>query len=89
MTLEDRAEIVGQYPTEGAGGSVDQFIMPEGLSVQLTIGRAVDANGNVHIEGPGVVPTLRVPVTFDTILDKANGRDPVLSAAEEALGVAP
>jgi C-terminal processing protease CtpA/Prc len=89
MSLEDRAEIVGQYPTEGAGGSVEQFIMPEDLTVQLTIGRAVDANGNVHIEGPGVVPTLRVPVTFETILDKANGRDPVLSAAKELLGANP
>jgi carboxyl-terminal processing protease len=86
MTLEDRATIVGQYPTEGAGGSVEQFIMPEGLSVQLTIGRAVDANGDVHIEGPGVQPTLRVPVTYETILDRANGGDPVLDAAEGALG---
>lgn len=87
MTLEDRAEIVGQYPTVGAGGSVDQFFMPEAINVQLTIGRAVDADGNVHIEGPGVQPTVRVPVTYETMLDKANGGDPVLSAAEAALGV--
>ena len=86
MTLEDRAAIVGQYPSEGAGGSVEQFIMPEGLSVQLTIGRAVDANGDVHIEGTGVQPTVRVPVTYETILDRANGGDPVLDAAEEAIG---
>ena len=38
--------------------------MPENLSVQLTIGRAVDAQGNIHIEGTGVVPALKVPVTF-------------------------
>ena len=87
MTLEDRAEIVGQYPSEGAGGSVEQFIMPEVIVVQLTIGRAVDADGNVHIEGPGVQPTLRVPVTYETILEKANGGDPVLDAAEDALGL--
>jgi C-terminal processing protease CtpA/Prc len=86
MTLENRAAIVGQYPTEGAGGSVNQFIMPEVIAVQITIGRATDANGNVHIEGKGVVPTLRVPVTFDTIQAKANGADPVLSAAEATLG---
>jgi C-terminal processing protease CtpA/Prc len=86
MTLEDRAAIVGQYPSEGAGGSVEQFIMPEGLSVQLTIGRAVDANGDVHIEGTGVQPTVRVPVTYETILDRANGGDPVLDAAEDAIG---
>lgn len=89
MTLENRAEIVGQYPTEGAGGSVAQFIMPEGVSVQLTIGRAVDANGNVHIEGSGVAPTVRVPVIYETILEKANGGDPVMDAALEALGASP
>ena len=44
MTINDRAIIVGQYPTEGAGGSVDQFVMPEGIYTQITIGREVDAN---------------------------------------------
>ncbi len=43
MTINDRAIIVGQYPTEGAGGSVEQFAMPEGIMAQMTIGRAVDA----------------------------------------------
>ena len=85
MTLENRAAIVGQYSTEGAGGSVDQFLMPEGIPVQLTIGRAVDANGQVHIEGTGVAPTVKVPVTFETIQANANGSDPVLSTAETLL----
>ena len=89
MTLENRSVVVGQYASEGAGGSVDQFIMPEGLAVQITIGRAVDANGNVHLEGKGVVPTLRVPVTLDTIQAAVNGGDPVLDAAERALGATP
>ncbi len=56
MTVNDRATIVGQYPTEGAGGSVEQFLMPESLSVQMTIGRAVDADGDIHLEGKGVDP---------------------------------
>jgi carboxyl-terminal processing protease len=89
MTLEDRAFIVGQYATEGAGGSVQQFIMPEHIRVQFTIGRAVDANGNVHIEGKGVAPTLRVPVTVATLQTRANGGDPVLDAAEQILGATP
>jgi C-terminal processing protease CtpA/Prc len=59
------------------------------MIVQLTIGQAVDANGDVHIEGPGVQPTVRVPVTYETILDKANGGDPVLDAALTALGANP
>lgn len=31
MTINDRAIIVGQYPSDGAGGSVEDFLMPENL----------------------------------------------------------
>jgi hypothetical protein len=86
MTVNNRATIVGQYPTVGAGGSVEDFMMPESIQVQLTIGRAVDANGNVHLEGKGVAPTVKVPVTADTLQKQINGEDVVLEAAEAALG---
>jgi C-terminal processing protease CtpA/Prc len=85
MTINDRAIIVGQYPSEGAGGSVEQFLMPEGIFTQLTTGRAVNAEGNIHLEGNGVVPTVKVPVTVETLQQQANGEDVVLEAAEEAL----
>jgi C-terminal processing protease CtpA/Prc len=85
MTINDRAIIVGQYPSEGAGGSVEQFLMPENMIVQLTIGRAVDAKGNIHLEGKGVVPDVKVPVTAETLQRQANGEDVVLEAAENAL----
>jgi C-terminal processing protease CtpA/Prc len=85
MTINDRAAIVGEYPSEGAGGSVEDFMMPENITVRMTVGRAVDANGNIHIEGKGVVPTVRVPVTLDTLKKEANGVDVVLAAAEKAI----
>ena len=85
MTINDRATIVGQYPSDGAGGSVEQFLMPEDLIVQMTIGRAVDAQGNIHLEGKGVVPTVKVPVTIETLQKQANGEDVVLAAAEKAI----
>ncbi len=85
MTINNRATIVGQYPTEGAGGSVEQFKMPEEIMVQLPTGRAVDANGNIHLEGKGVVPTVKVPVTAEILQKQANGEDVVLEAAEQAL----
>jgi hypothetical protein len=85
MTVNDRATIVGQYPSDGAGGSVEQFMMPESLIVQMTIGRAVDAQGNIHLEGKGVVPTVKVPVTVETLQKQANGEDVVLAAAEKAI----
>lgn len=86
MTINGRAKIVGEYPTEGAGGSIEAFFMPENIYCQMTVGRAVDPNGNVHIEGKGIVPTVKVPVTVDTLQKEANGQDVILQAAEMALG---
>lgn len=82
LTIDNRAEIVGQYPTGGAGGSVYLFYMPEGITVNYTNGRSVDMNGEIHIEGKGVAPTIRVPVTEATIFSDG---DPVLQAAIDYL----
>ncbi len=67
MTLQNRAAVVGQYPTAGLGGGVQDFAMPDGQFVRFTVGRAVDANGEIHIEGIGIVPTVQVPVTEETL----------------------
>jgi C-terminal processing protease CtpA/Prc len=85
MTLNDRALIVGQYPTDGAGGSVEPFVMPENISAQMTFGRAVDAQGKIHLEGKGVTPTVKVPVTAETLQQQSEGVDVVLAAAEKAI----
>jgi C-terminal processing protease CtpA/Prc len=85
MTINNRAAIVGQYPSEGAGGSVEDFLMPEDITVQLTIGRAVGVDGTIHLEGTGVVPDVRVPVTLDTLKKESNGEDVVLAAAEKVI----
>lgn len=82
LTIEDRGTVVGQYPTAGLGGSVEQFYMPEGHVFQFTIGRAVDADGNIHIEGKGVVPDVQVPVTEETLFTEG---DPILEAAIDYL----
>lgn len=85
MTQADRATIVGHYPTAGLGGSIDLVVMPDGQRFQFTAGRAVDAAGNIHIEGIGIVPDLRVPVTADTLLTD----DAVLEAAIRHLDDSP
>jgi C-terminal processing protease CtpA/Prc len=82
MTLEERAGIIGQYPTAGLGGSIDTVKMPEGEIFTFTKGRAVDANGEIHIEGKGVPPTTQVPVNEETLL---NEEDPILAAAIDYL----
>lgn len=88
MTIGERAAIVGHTSTAGAGGSVETFYMPDDMNVTLTIGRAVDADMEIHLEGIGVVPTVRVPVTGETLLGEG---DPVLEAAiawlDEALEI--
>ena len=81
MTINKRAEVISQYSSDGAGGSVEQFLMPESIYTQMTIGRAVDAQGNIHLEGKGVVPTVKVPVTAETLLKEANCEDVILDAA--------
>ncbi|MGB7342481.1 MAG: S41 family peptidase [Phototrophicaceae bacterium] len=82
MTIQDRATIVGQYPTAGLGGGVSQFFMPDNITVQITIARAVDSDGEIHIEGIGVVPDVRVPVTIETLFAED---DVVLQSAIEYL----
>lgn len=78
LTLQDRAEVIGFYPTGGLGGSVNDFIMPEGIRVRFTVGRAVDMQGNIHIEGQGVAPTFRVPLTREALFAE---EDVLLNAA--------
>jgi len=78
MTLQDRAAVVGQYPTGGLGGGQTTYAMPEGLQLQFSTGRNIDAKGNIVIEGKGVAPTVKVPVDEETLF--AEG-DPILDAA--------
>ena len=68
MTINDRSSIVGHYPTGGLGGSIKSIKMPDDEYFTFTIGRAVDADGVIHIEGKGVAPTLKVPVTAENLL---------------------
>ncbi len=85
MSLEGRADIVGMYPTAGLGGGVNDFKMPLDVTVRITVTRSVNADGDIHIEGTGVVPTIRVPVNEETLF---NDNDPILEYGIEALNAA-
>ncbi len=67
MTLEDRATVIGFYPTDGLGGNITPVYMPDDVYFQFTTGRALDAEGNIRLEGIGVVPDIVVPVTEETL----------------------
>lgn len=78
----DRATVVGQYSTIGAGGPIDQVKLPGGITFQYTMGRTTFAGGDEpNLEAKGVTPDVRVPVTLETELAKLRGEDPVLQAA--------
>ena len=84
MTIDDRADVIGHYPTGGLGGSIKSIMMPEDEYFTYTIGRAVDADGEIHIEGKGVPPTVLVPITEEILLADEEEADRVLVDAAVA-----
>ena len=83
MTVNGRATVVGRYPT--AGRRRQRRAVPHagrhpGPVDHRSRGRR--AGREIHIEGKGVVPTVRVPVTAETLAQQADGVDVVLEAAQ-------
>lgn len=76
--------VIGQYPTAGVEAEVarGQFELPEQISFQVPTGRFVLPDGSIFLEGQGVQPTQRVPITEETVLTE---EDVVLQAAEQAI----
>jgi len=79
-----RAIVVGHYPTAGAFGEVGQgqYLLPGEIKMQFPTGRPQLPDGQVAIEGTGVIPDILVPVTEESALGKV---DALLQAAIKAL----
>jgi carboxyl-terminal processing protease len=80
-----RAIVVGHTPTGGFTGEVGdgQYLLPGDLQTQIPTGRPLDPiSGATLIEGTGVIPDIRVPLTRESLLSPD---DEVLQAAEAAL----
>ncbi len=73
-------QVVGEYPTGGVEAEVarGQFKLPEGFTVQVPTGRFTLADGSIFLEGKGVQPVIKVPVTEAGVL---SGSDTVLEEA--------
>jgi C-terminal processing protease CtpA/Prc len=84
MQQDGRAIIVGHFPSAGAFGEVGQgqYNLPDDLTMQFPTGRFETMDGELAIEGVGVIPDITVPVTADSALGQV---DAVLQAAVEAL----
>jgi C-terminal processing protease CtpA/Prc len=70
LAQRENTIIVGHYPTAGAFGEVGrgQYRLPGDFSMQFPTGRSETMDGDLLIEGTGVVPDLVVPVTEDSAL---------------------
>lgn len=84
MQYDGRSIVVGHYPTAGAFGEVGrgQYKLPGEFNMQFPTGRPVSPNGEVIIEGTGVIPDITVPVTLESALGQV---DSLLQAATKAL----
>ena len=76
--------VVGETPTAGVYAEVSrgQYVLPDGIFLQIPTGRTVLPDGTPLLEGVGVVPTIRIPVTAETVL---SDRDVVLDRAEREI----
>ncbi len=88
LGLLDQTTIVGYTSSDGIFGEVGRgmYTLPgtEDYGTyyfQIPTGMSLDMDGTVIIEGPGVVPDFRVPVTLDILAAENEGRDVVLDAA--------
>jgi len=81
---DGRSIVVGNFPSAGGAGEVGrgQYKLPGGLTVQFPTGRPETPDGKVPIEGVGVVPDVKVPVTEKSALGEEDG---VLQAAIQSL----
>ena len=84
LTINNRATVIGHTPTAGAFGEVGQgqFSLPGEIDMQFPTGRPETSDGELLIEGTGIIPDIFVPITFES----ASGQiDTVLFAAIEFL----
>jgi C-terminal processing protease CtpA/Prc len=86
LQINNRATVVGEYASAGAGAAINRVAMPSGISFQYTKGRAYFAGTDeLNLEAKGVVPDMRVPVTEESVAAKMAGEDPLLAAGLQVL----
>jgi len=71
---------MGQFPTAGVEAETarGEFEMPGGITFSFPTGRFTNPDGSIFLEGVGVQPDVRLPVTRANVLSET---DAVLQAA--------
>ncbi len=82
LQRQNRAQVIGEHGTDGAGGVIERVAMPGGIIFQFTKGRTVFAGTDEYnLEGKGVTLDVRVPITVESEQARLEGRDPLIEAA--------
>src|SRR5260221_1394641 len=74
--------VVWRYPTAGVEAGVEPWTLPEELYFQAPTLQIQTPDGQIFLEGVGVVPNVKVP---DTVEDLLYNHEQELAAAEKAL----
>ncbi|MBD2578538.1 S41 family peptidase [Oscillatoria sp. FACHB-1406] len=85
MQRYGRGVAIGAHSTSGAGGSVAWVPLPDDTIFTYTYTRELDRQGQPYIEGRGVQPEVRVPITEEYARAILEGKDPLLEAAIDYL----
>ena len=88
LGLLPQTRVFGFYASSGMFGEVarGQYDLPGGYSFQAPTGLSRDMQGNIIIEGTGVVPDVDVPLTEETVLAQyVEGEDVVLDYTIETI----
>jgi C-terminal processing protease CtpA/Prc len=70
LTLRDNTTVIGHAGTAGAYGEVGrgQYSLPGDIDLQFPTGRPETIDGDLLIEGTGILPDIYVPVTFESAM---------------------
>ena len=84
LTQNGRATVIGYAGTAGAYGGVGsgQYAMPGDIEMQFPTNRSETPDGDLLIEGVGVMPDIVVPLTYEDVLGQA---DSLIEKAVEIL----
>lgn len=83
LQRSEKAIIVGSYATYGiAGGLYGPWLMPEKVEFNAPVVQPRTPDGSIFLEDVGVQPTVKVPVTVESLLSTEDNELPI---AEKAL----
>lgn len=64
--------VMGQFPTAGVEAEVarGEFLMPDGITLNIPTGRFTNPDGSLFLEGEGVVPDVQLAVDAESVLSE-------------------